>query len=187
DIVRAESVGTLSTGDAMFTLFILVGGGVETTQHLIGNTAVSLLENPDQLQLLLDNPDLLPACLDEVARYRSPIQILWRDAVVDTEIDGVEIPRGSKIVIVPGAANRDPRQFTDPGRFDIRRENVGTHVAFGRGPHYCIGSALARLETKAAIEAILPLLARCKLEPSSLHVTPAAFLWGYEQVEVIPS
>ena len=186
DIVSAQAKGTLSTGDAMFTLFILVGGGVETTQNLIGNAVVGLMENPDQLQLLLDHPELVSNCVEEAARHRSPVQILWRDAVADTEIGGVPIARGTKLVVAVGAANRDPRQFPDPGQFDIRRDNVSTHVGFGRGPHYCIGSALGRMETKAALEAVLPLLPRYELDGSSLHVTPAAFLWGYEQIGLVP-
>lgn len=186
DILRAEESEVFSTGDALFTLFILVGGGVSTTQHLIGNTVLALLQNPDQLELLLARPELLSAAIEESVRYHSPVQILWRDAVEDAIVQGIHISKGSKVVALVGAANRDPRQFPDPEKFNIERPNLVEHLGFGVANHYCIGSALGRLTSKAALTALLPLLPGLRPDLESLELTPASFLWGHERMDLVP-
>jgi cytochrome P450 len=92
---------------------------------------------------------LLPAAIEEVLRYRSPLQWLMRTPCRDVELRGTTIPAGAFVLPVIGAANRDPKQFADPNRFDIRRD-PNPHVAFGHGLHFCLGAALSRLEAKVA-------------------------------------
>jgi cytochrome P450 len=186
DIVRAEDSGSMSTGDALMTLFILVGGGVSTTQHLIANTVAALVENPDQLALLLAEPELLPSAIEESIRHRSPVQILWRDSLLDATIAGVRIPAHSKVALAVGSANHDPRQFSDPDRFLISRPNATTHVGFGRGHHLCIGAALGRLVSHTALGALLPHLENLQIDRQSVELTPAAFLWGLERLVLAP-
>jgi cytochrome P450 len=186
DIVRAEDSGSMSTGDALFTLFILVGGGVSTTQHLIATTVMALLENPDQLGWLVEHPEALPTAIEEAIRYRSPVQMLWRDSVVDCTVAGVDIPAHSKVALLIGSANHDPRQFDDPGRYLISRANVSTHLGFGRGHHLCIGAALGRLVSRVALESLVPTLQHFEIEPDSLELTPASFLWGLERLVLAP-
>jgi hypothetical protein len=111
---------------------------------------------------------------------------LWRDSVVDCTVAGVDIPAHSKVALLIGSANHDPRQFDDPGRYLISRANVSTHLGFGRGHHLCIGAALGRLVSRVALESLVPTLHNFEIEPDSLELTPASFLWGLERLVLAP-
>jgi cytochrome P450 len=186
NIVRDREDATLSDADALFLILILMAGGNETTTNLIGNAVVSLLENPDQLELFLAEPELVDSVVEETLRYRSPVQYEFREATQDTELHGVRIPKGALVVPMLGAANHDPRLFDEPDRFDIRRANASFNVAFGYGIHFCVGAPLARLEARAALLALAPLLARMKLAPEPPTPVESLMLYGYSRLELVP-
>jgi len=135
-----------------FQLLLLAGS--ETTTNLINNAVLCFVEHPDQLARLRAAPELLPSAVEEVLRFRSPFQWMFRLATRDVELHGQTIPAGKVALAMMGSANRDPKQFPEPHRFDIAR-NPNAHTAFGHGPHFCLGAALARLEDKVALAAFL--------------------------------
>jgi cytochrome P450 len=184
DLVRAGDGDTLDVAETIMFLQVLMAAGNSTTAHTIGNTVVALMENPDQLELLLERPELLPNAIEESLRYRSPVQVGFREVLQDTEIGGTAIPKGALINILFGAANHDPRRFDEPERFLIERETRG-HIAFGHGIHFCIGSALGRMEAASAITALLPLLSNMRLR-HPLTLQPSFLLWGYEEIVLEP-
>jgi len=140
-----------------FCIILLVAGNITTT-NLIGNAILCFDEQPEVMDQLRAEPSLLPAAIEEVLRYRSPVQMIVRVTKTDTVIGDREIKKGQFVVPNLGSANRDEAQFPRPDIFDIRR-TPNRHVAFGHGIHFCIGAPLARLETRIALET---LLARCK-------------------------
>jgi cytochrome P450 len=150
-LVEAEVDGERLTQEEIlgFVQLLLVGGQ-ETTVNLINNAVLSLLEHPDQLALLRATPELLPSAIEEVLRYRSPFQWMTRATTREVELHGQIIPAGKLVLPVMGAANRDPRQFPDANRLDIRRD-PNPHIAFGHGIHACLGAPLARLEARIAL------------------------------------
>jgi cytochrome P450 len=186
NIVRDRDDATLSDADALFLILILMAGGNETTTNLIGSAVVSLLENPDQLELFLSQPELVDSVVEETLRYRSPVQYEFREATQDTELHGVPIPKGALVVPMLGAANHDPRVFDEPDRFDIRRPNASLNVAFGYGIHFCVGAPLARLEARAALLALSPLLERMKLASEPPTPVESLMLYGYSRLELVP-
>jgi cytochrome P450 len=134
---------------------LLLAAGAETTTNLIDNTLICLADHPDQWARLRAQPGLLPSALEEVLRYRSPAQALFRATKHDVELGGKTIPAGKMVLAVAGAANRDPRQFAEPDRFDIARD-PNPHLAFGHGIHFCLGAPLSRLEARIVFEELLP-------------------------------
>ena len=154
-LLAAEVEGERLTEDDILGFFLLLLlAGSETTTNLISNTLLSLIEHPAQLELLRHQPDLLPRAIEEVLRYRSPVQLVFRCTRRPVEMRGRRIPAGKLILPMVGAANRDPKQFRDAERFDITRAE-GAHVSFGHGIHFCLGAALARLETRVALSCFL--------------------------------
>ena len=154
-LVEAEVDGQrLNTNEIQSFIQLLIAAGQETTANLINNLMLSLMENPGELELLRSNADLLPGAIEEGLRFRSPLQWLMRAPRRDVELNGQTIPAGKLVLAVVGSANRDGKHFPDPDRFDIRRE-PNSHLAFGHGIHFCLGAALARLETRIAISDLL--------------------------------
>jgi cytochrome P450 len=150
-LVEAEADGErLTPREILGFVQLLLVGGQETTVNLINNALLCFLEHPDQLARLRAAPDLLPSAVEEVLRYRSPLQWMPRATARDVEVHGRVIPAGKLVLPVIGSANRDPRQFPDAGRFDIARD-PNPHVAFGHGIHACLGAPLARLEARIAL------------------------------------
>jgi cytochrome P450 len=141
-----------------FVTLLLVAGN-ETTTNLIGNATAALLDHPEQLVRVAAEPSLVPALVEEAVRFDAPVQLVFREAVADVELAGVRIPAGAIVVPLIGSANRDERRFPDPDRFDVTRNPQG-HLGFGFGKHFCLGASLARLEAKAALEALVPELGR---------------------------
>jgi cytochrome P450 len=150
-LVAAEVDGERLTQDEIlgFVQLLLVAGH-ETTVNLLNNAVLCFIENPDQLARLQAAPDLLPSAIEEVLRYRSPIQWMPRATRHDVAVHGRVIPAGKLVLPMIGSANRDPRQFRNPGRFDITRD-PNPHIAFGHGIHSCLGAPLARLEARIAL------------------------------------
>jgi cytochrome P450 len=145
---------------------LLLAAGTETTTNLIDNAILALLEHPDQRARLDAEPDLLPAAIEEVLRHRSPLQMVFRQTLRPVALSGKTIPAGQLVLVLLGAANRDPAAFPDPDRFDITRAQTH-HLGFGHGIHFCIGAALSRLEARVALPDLLALpgLARASDEP----------------------
>ena len=128
--------------------------GHETTTNLIGNGMLALLQRPQDLQRLRAQPRLIETAIEELLRYDSPVQRAGRIAREDSEIGGREIKAGQSVMLMFGSANRDPQQFANPDRLVLDRK-PNRHHAFGRGPHFCIGTPLARLEARIALETLL--------------------------------
>ncbi|HEY5944813.1 MAG TPA: cytochrome P450, partial [Kofleriaceae bacterium] len=136
---------------------LLLAAGAETTTNLIDNALICLCDHPEQFEKLRATPALVPAMLEEVLRFRSPAQAMFRATKRDVELHGRTIPAGKMVLALIGSANRDARQFTDANRFDISRD-PNPHLAFGHGIHYCLGAALSRLEARVVFEELLPRL-----------------------------
>jgi cytochrome P450 len=154
-LVEAEVDGEHLT-DAEIVAFVqlLLVAGNDTTTNLLNNTLLCLMENPGELARLRAQPGLLPSAIEEVLRYRSPIQFMFRGVAHDTELHGQVIPAGKRVLAMIGSANRDPAQFPDPDRFDIARD-PNAHIAFGHGIHFCLGAPLSRLEARVAFTEFL--------------------------------
>lgn len=146
-----------------FTRLLLVAGN-ETTTHLLGNGIVALLRHPSEWERLQLDASLVPNAIEEMLRYDGPAQAVLRVTTQDTEVAGHPLPKGSRVMLLIGAANRDPRRFPDPDRFDVTRDTQG-HVAFGHGIHFCLGAPLARLEVKVVLEELLPRVRRLSFAP----------------------
>ncbi|XYH98372.1 cytochrome P450 [Sorangium sp. So ce1128] len=154
-LVEAEVDGERLTEGEILDLFqLLLAAGTETTTNLIDNAILCFIESPGELSRLRGAPELLPSAIEEVLRYRSPVQMVYREARRDVALHGQVIPAGKLVLPVIGSANRDPQQFREPGRFDIARD-PNPHVAFGHGIHFCIGASLARLEARIALSDLL--------------------------------
>ncbi|MGH3723959.1 MAG: cytochrome P450 [Mycobacterium sp.] len=151
---RLAASGDMTYRELAANASLLLGAGFETTVNLIGNGIALLREHPDQLQLLRDDPDLWPGAVEEILRFRSPVQMTARIALEDIEVDGLRLAKGESVAALLGGANRDPRIFDRPNRFDITRPNARDHLAFGTGVHACIGAALARIEGVTALRGL---------------------------------
>jgi cytochrome P450 family 130 len=151
-LLAAEVEGEKLSDDELLGFCLLtVLAGNDTTSSLIGSGAVLLAGDPTQRAVLARDRSLWPNAIEEMNRIESPTQALPRTTTRDVERHGVTIPRGSRVMLVWGAANHDDREFPEPERFDIRR-TINRHVAFGHGAHYCLGASLARLEARVAFE-----------------------------------
>ena len=151
----AEVDGELLTEEEFLHFVqLLLAAGTETITNLIANSVISFLEHPDELARLRASPDLLPSAIEEVLRYRSPGQAVFRATRREVELHGQRIPAGKMVLALSGAANRDPQQFADPDRMDITRAK-NPHFAFGHGIHFCLGAALSRLEARIALDELL--------------------------------
>ena len=167
-IHERSASSALTQEELVANVHILLSTGHETTTHLLGNGLLALLQNPHQLQLLKDDPSLLDLTIEETLRYDNPVQITYRSAVADAELNGKSIRKGDLVNTIIGSANRDPARFTNPNRFDITR-NEGRHLSFGLGIHYCIGAPLVKLEAEIAFETILNRFPDLRLATESLE------------------
>ncbi|MBH1937283.1 cytochrome P450 [Streptomyces sp. AV19] len=146
------------SGDEFETMFFLFAvAGNETLRNGIPGALLTLLDHPDQLALLRERPGLTAGAVEEALRYWPPVLHFRRTATRDTELAGVRIRAGEKVVVHHASANRDERVFPDPDRFDITR-SPNDHVSFGFGPHFCLGAHLARVQLRALLRAVLDLL-----------------------------
>jgi pimeloyl-[acyl-carrier protein] synthase len=135
----------ISAAEVLSLAMLLLVAGHETTVNLIGNGTLALLRAPDQLDILLRSPELVAAAVDELLRFDSPVQLSQRIVTQDMDLAGRRVRTGDEIVLMLGAANRDPAVFGEPARLDVTRADAHRHVAFGGGIHHCLGAALARL------------------------------------------
>ena len=154
EMYLAADRGQLTQAEAKLMVGILLSAAADTTVMTMANAIRAFCEFPDQYQLLRSDPTLLKAAFDESLRWDSPSRMAGRIAMKDVEIEGVVIPRGERCGLMFAAANRDPRKWKDPDRYDIKRENRG-HVGWGYGVHACVGRVLALLEAEALLGAIV--------------------------------
>jgi cytochrome P450 len=158
---------------------ILFAAGQETTARLLAAALRILAEQPALVAELRADPGRIANFVEECLRLESPIKGSFRLALEDTKISGVEIPAGSIVMAMVGAANRDPRVFQDPDRFDARRSNARRNIAFGYGEHFCPGASLARTEARISLERILARLDDFQLvDPSALSYLGSFIIRG---------
>jgi cytochrome P450 len=153
-LVANTQDGKLSNDELFFFAFLLLLAGNDTTVNMLGTLFLTLANNPDQLRLLHERPELIPSAIEEQLRYYAPIQGLYRTALSDYTVGSATIPAGSRVLLLWGAANRDPDQFDDPDAFRVECNPTG-HVAFGSGIHLCLGAQLARLEGIAVLRELV--------------------------------
>lgn len=161
-------------------LFLFVAGH-ETTVNLIGNGLLALLRHPDQLQMLRDDPELIPGAIDELVRYDPPVQIVSRILTGDVILEDVTLPKGAKVMLLLGAASRDPERYSEPERLDVTRTGFKT-VAFSGGPHYCIGAALGKMEAATVLTKLLRRYSTIELTTEDLVWRPNVSFRGLHEL-----
>jgi hypothetical protein len=154
DVATACGCGTLDEITARVMMITLFSAGGESTASLIGSAVYILATMPEVQRQLRENPDLINPFLEEVLRFEPPFRGHYRHVLTDTTLAGVDLPAGSRLLLLWGAANRDPAQFGDPNEFRLNRTGRG-HISFGKGAHFCVGAALARLEAKIVLTTLL--------------------------------
>jgi cytochrome P450 len=162
-LIDIEEQGEVLTEDEVFAqCTALLFAGHETTRNLIGSGTYTLLQHPQQTAELRENPEIIRSAVEELLRWESPIQFTARVLKEDMEICGQRIPKNWSVLCMLGAANRDPKQFKEPNRLDLKRLN-NQHLAFSAGPHFCVGNQLARLEGQVAILNLVQRFPKMKL------------------------
>jgi cytochrome P450 len=183
-----DETGTVRrlTRDELLTYIgVVSGAGNETTTRLIGWAGKVLAEHPDQRRALAEDPSLIPAAVEELLRYEPPAPHVSRYVTRDIEYYGQRVPEGSVMMMLIGAANRDHRQFPPDGDvFDIRRE-MHQHLTFSVGTHYCLGSALARLEGRVALEEILKRFPEWDVDIDQCKLSPTSTVRGWETMPAV--
>jgi 4-methoxybenzoate monooxygenase (O-demethylating) len=162
-IYEAADEGKITEEQAMMLVRSFLSAGLDTTVSALGNAVYLLATYPDQWELLRADPSQARAAFEETIRFESPVQQFFRTATDDTELAGVEIAKDDRVMIFFGAANRDPRRWEDPDRFDITRK-VSGHLAFGLGIHSCVGKPVARIEGEALLGALARKVGRIELD-----------------------
>ena len=164
-LAAAASDTELSDDEIVSNAAVLLFGGIETTEGMIANAVLALLERPHELARVRREPSLLDAAIEESLRLEPAAAVVDRYAAGDVQLDGVSIGHGDLVRVSIAAANRDPTMFADPDSFDLGRPNAGRHLAFAHGPHVCVGVHLARLEARTALSVLLDRLPDLRLDP----------------------
>jgi cytochrome P450 len=190
DLLQAEfedetgTVRHLTRAEILTYITVIAGAGNETTTRLIGWAGKVLADNPDQRRELVEDRSLIPNAIEELLRFESPAPHTGRCVATDVEIQGQIVPADSAILLMLGAANRDPRKFDDPERFDIRRQ-ITQHLTFGYGIHFCLGAALGRLEGVVALDEILTRFPEWDVDLDNAHLSPTSTVRGWETLPVV--
>ena len=183
-----DETGTVRrlTRDELLTYVNVVSGaGNETTTRLIGWAGKVLAEHPDQRRQLVEDPPLIPKAIEELLRFEPPAPHVARYVTRDVEFHGTTVPEGSVMMFLIGAANRDHRQFgPDSDTFDIHRE-PRRHLTFSVGTHFCLGSALARLEGRVALEEILKRFPEWEVDAANAALSPTSTVRGWDTLPTI--
>lgn len=176
-LLRDCGEGGLDREETVSLAALLLVAGHETTTHFIGNAVLALLRHPDALDRLRRDPDLIPAALDELLRFDSPVSVAtFRHSTQDLRVGGIDIPAGYPVLIAPGAANRDPSRFPDPAALDLDRDATA-HLSFGHGIHRCPGAPLARAEAEITLRTLLT-----RYPNTRLAVPPDALTWRHTRL-----
>lgn len=169
--------GELAASTAVLMLVQIVGAGGESTAGLVSTAARLLATRPELQQQLRAEPSLVDPFLDECLRLESPFRGHYRHVPIETTLGDTALPAGSHLLLLWGSANRDPARFPDPDRLDLARPGIRQHLAFGKGTHFCVGSALARMEATAAIRVLLDNTRHVELAgPDAAHWVPSIFV-----------
>jgi cytochrome P450 len=163
---------------------VVAGAGNETTTRLIGWAGKVLGEHPDARRELVEDRSLVPNAIEELLRYEPPAPHVARYVTRDVEHHGRTVPEGSVMMFLIGSANRDDRRHAEGDRFDIHR-NVGQHLAFGHGIHYCLGTSLARLEGRVALEEVLQRFPEWDVDLDNAVLSPTSTVRGWETLPVV--
>jgi cytochrome P450 family 142 subfamily A polypeptide 1 len=184
-LVHAEVDGRkLSDEEIIMESLLILVGGDETSRHVISGGVYQLLADRTRWEALLADRSLLPSAIEEMLRWVSPIKNMARQATEDVVLADQSIRKGEKLLLLYPSANRDEAVFEDPFRFDIRR-SPNEHLAFGFGPHFCLGASLARLELTVILEEMLDGLPGLELaDPAEPAYRAANFVSGYESLRV---
>jgi cytochrome P450 len=166
ELAQAELDGERLSDEEIFSfLRLLLPAGVETTYRATGNMLFSLLSNSDQLEAVRSDRELIPQAIEESLRLETPLLNITRLATKDAEVGGALIPAGSTVMLMLAAANRDEARYPDPDNYDVLRASPKPHISFGHGPHACLGTHLARLEMRVALNLLLDRLPNLRLDP----------------------
>jgi cytochrome P450 len=186
ELVRAEEAGDkLSPEELQANIGLLFGAGHETTTNLIGNGLLALHQQRDQWERLKADPSLIANAVDELLRFDSSVQLTGRVTMAEVEIGGVKLEPKESVVILLGAANRDPAQYSEPDRLDVGRPNVRP-MSFGGGIHHCLGAQLARLEAELVFTALIERLPHLELpEKDSPAWRPSFTLRGLSKLPAV--
>jgi cytochrome P450 len=189
DLIHAEfedETGTtrrLTRDEVLMYVSMVSGAGNETTNRLIGWMGKVLAEHPDQRRELVDDRSLVPNAIEELLRFEPPTPHVARYVARDVELYGQTVPAGSAMICLSGSANRDDRRYPDADRFDIHRE-VGQHLTFGYGIHYCLGAALARLEGRIALDEVLTRFPEWDVDWDNARRAPTSTVRGWDSLPV---
>jgi cytochrome P450 len=180
---RVDGEG-LSDAEIVSTIIVLLNAGHEATVNTLGNGVRALMRHPDEWRRLLTGEVSPAAAVEELIRWDPPLQLFERWVLVEgVEVAGRPIPRGQRLSLLFGSANRDPRVFDDPERFDLARPNAAEHIGFGGGIHVCIGAPLARIELEASLRTLIERAPGLTLAEEPRR-NPAFVIWGLEGVNV---
>ena len=174
----------LTRDEVLIYVAVLSGAGNETTNRLIGWMGKVLADHPDQRRELVEDPSLIPNAVEELLRFEPPTPHVARYVTRDIELHGTTVPAGSAMLCLSGSANRDERQYPDPDRFDIHRE-IGQHLTFGYGIHFCLGANLARLEGRVAMDEVLKRFPEWDVDEANTRRAPTSTVRGWEAMPVV--
>ena len=182
--VQAEEEGQTLTEEEILAMgILLLIGGTETTTNLLGNTLILLRERPDVYDAIKRDPTLVSDLFEEVLRFNTPVQMVFRNTVREVELAGVKIPADSLVLPLLGSANRDESKYPNPNVFDLYRKPKDI-MTFGAGPHFCIGAQLSRIEAKLAMEILLQRFERLTLQESTITWIDSYFARGPQKLPV---
>ncbi len=175
---------TLTRDKVLIYTSVLAGAGNETTGRLIGWLAKVLGEHPEQRRAVVEDRSLLPNVIDETLRFEPTGHASARAVTQDIDYYGTTVPAGSAVLMLMASANRDPRRYTNPDFYDIRRSDI-QHLTFGHGLHFCLGAHLARLEGRVALDELLNRWPEWDVDYSGIKLAPTSTVRGWEHMPII--